>query len=42
MFRRMTGYMREPVAETPSNWVQVTKKDGRLLPAAGKETLLFN
>ncbi len=30
--------MREPVADTPNNWVQVTKKDGKFVAAVGKET----
>ncbi|HLK65870.1 MAG TPA: hypothetical protein VKU19_20675 [Bryobacteraceae bacterium] len=31
-------WMRDPVADTPNNWVQVTRKDGRLVAAVGKET----
>jgi hypothetical protein len=32
------AWMREPVAGTPNNWVQVTKKDKTFVAASGKET----
>ncbi len=31
-------WMREPVADTPNNWVQVTRRDGKFVAAVGKET----
>ncbi len=31
-------WMREPVAGTPNNWVNVVKKDGKYVAAVGKET----
>ena len=31
-------WMKEPVADTPNNWVQVKKKDGKYIAAVGKET----
>ncbi|MEX2264332.1 MAG: hypothetical protein WD696_20425 [Bryobacteraceae bacterium] len=36
--RLPAAWMREPVAGTPNNWVQVTKRDGKYLAAVGKET----
>jgi hypothetical protein len=36
--RLPAAWMREPVAGTPNNWVQVTKKGGTFVAAAGKET----
>lgn len=32
------AWMKKPVADTPNNWVQVKKKDGRFEAAIGKET----
>jgi hypothetical protein len=31
-------WMHKPVAGTPNNWVQVTKKDGKYIAGVGKET----
>lgn len=31
-------WMRKPVAHTPNNWVQVTKKDGKFVAGIGRET----
>lgn len=31
-------WMREPVARTPNNWVNVTKRDGKFVAEVGKET----
>jgi hypothetical protein len=31
-------WMREPVADTPNNWVQVRRAKGRYFAAVGKET----
>ena len=36
--RLAATWMREPVADTPNNWVQVVKKDGVFVAAVGKET----
>ena len=36
--RLSTAWMREPVADTPNNWVQVSKKRGGFVAAVGKET----
>lgn len=36
--RLAATWMREPVADTPNNWVQVTRKDGGFVAAVGKET----
>ena len=36
--RLPVAWMREPVADTPNNWVQVTKRDGKFVAAVGKET----
>jgi hypothetical protein len=36
--RLPAAWMREPVAATPNNWVQVMKKDGAFVAAVGKET----
>jgi hypothetical protein len=36
--RLATAWMRDPVADTPNNWVQVTGKDGSFVAAVGKET----
>lgn len=36
--RLPAGWMREPVADTPNNWVEVAKKDGKYIAAVGKET----
>jgi hypothetical protein len=32
------AWMREPVAGTPNNWIDVSKKDGKFIAAVGKET----
>jgi len=32
------AWMREPVADTKNNWVNVTKRDGKFVAAVGKET----
>lgn len=32
------AWMREPVAGTPNNWVEVSKRDGKFIAAVGKET----
>jgi hypothetical protein len=32
------AWMREPVADTPNNWVEVSKRDGKFIAAVGKET----
>jgi hypothetical protein len=31
-------WMREPVADTKNNWVDVQKRDGKFVAAVGKET----
>jgi hypothetical protein len=37
--RTPADWMRKPVADTPNNWVQVTRtKSGKYLAAVGKET----
>ena len=35
-------WMREPVADTKNNWVEVQKRDGKYIAAAGKETFDVN
>ena len=36
--RLPAAWMREAVAGTPNNWVEVAKRDGKFIAAAGKET----
>jgi hypothetical protein len=36
--RLSAPWMRKPVAGTPNNWVQVTRKDGKFVAGVGKET----
>jgi hypothetical protein len=32
------AWMRDPVADTPNNWVEVSRRDGKFIAAVGKET----